>query len=865
MERLSNTDTVLLTYTPQKPFMTTPRSSSSNSDIDFNDVFGGPPRRSSMPETTYSLTQTRHSFGKDNGQSSDRSSWSGLSEKPVFGEEGKNRRYPSEDFFDDIFRGNESVTSSPRKPDSTAPSSLVLSPARSMAPKTEPFDLSPSGNFSLPVLTQAKDIPVFGSSTRNPTKHKDGGNYYSHSTLSRFSNESQDDSRNELHSTSLESPLLQQLSPSSKESSKPDETYLKKSASISLQDSVNNGQFHFSIYKWASKGVPLAVPFRGGTSSRLKEVKLEKSTSSNGRIERELPERISHYSSKVITDSIRMTFSDLLNEPQPQPEPYQIVAETNIPTSDTKPEINSVEDRLHTVVEDTRVETKPHSLHESTTFSEKPVQQTTETPKDAQKKSKSQLPSIFVSDNNQEGVYEKTEDVKGKQSTSKSSTKSSLRETRKSIKKLDESSVLDHGKEEKTNLQGSPVKSENRQDVYEIAGEAKGKGSMENSSNKPSSRETRKSIKKPDERSALDSGEQGKINLHGFSAKYGDRQGMYEETGDAKAKESASKSSKKSSLRETSKTDKKPDREINTGGEEKGSGNNGGIDNKVKVKEFIKIFNQEAPSKLKVGVDPQNQNSRSKERVTSKAKSEVKASSDETIKGKLASKEHKMESTPDFSSPVVVFNILVLLLRSKSMNNAFMLNTSKLETKLHGLKLKLSSQEDKLYEQKAEQHFTVEEIKYTSFQQKDIAESSTSSIADDSKTSFIDTEDFFQENFEVKELPQDENISPQTVDDVEDMQVIETKIRQWAFGKEGNIRSLLSTLQYVLWEGSGWKPVPLMNIIEGNAVRKAYQRALLCLHPDKLQQKGATSQQKHIAEKVFDVLQDAWIHFNGSI
>ncbi|WVZ55852.1 hypothetical protein U9M48_006458 [Paspalum notatum var. saurae] len=83
----------------------------------------------------------------------------------------------------------------------------------------------------------------------------------------------------------------------------------------------------------------------------------------------------------------------------------------------------------------------------------------------------------------------------------------------------------------------------------------------------------------------------------------------------------------------------------------------------------------------------------------------------------------------------------------------------------------------------------------------------------------------------------------------------ETKIREWSRGKAGNIRSLLSTLQYVLWPESGWKPVPLVDIIEGAGVKKAYQKALLCLHPDKLQQRGAAAHQKYIAEKVFDILQ----------
>lgn len=43
-------------------------------------------------------------------------------------------------------------------------------------------------------------------------------------------------------------------------------------------------------------------------------------------------------------------------------------------------------------------------------------------------------------------------------------------------------------------------------------------------------------------------------------------------------------------------------------------------------------------------------------------------------------------------------------------------------------------------------------------------------------------------------------------------------------------------------------------------MKKAYQKALLCLHPDKLQQRRAAMHQKYIAEKVFDILQVHWIH-----
>ncbi|KAL1366589.1 uncharacterized protein LOC107632039 isoform X1 [Arachis ipaensis] len=90
---------------------------------------------------------------------------------------------------------------------------------------------------------------------------------------------------------------------------------------------------------------------------------------------------------------------------------------------------------------------------------------------------------------------------------------------------------------------------------------------------------------------------------------------------------------------------------------------------------------------------------------------------------------------------------------------------------------------------------------------------------------------------------------------------LDRDIRLWSSGKETDIRLLLSTLHHVLWPESGWYAVPLMSLIESSKVKKAYQKARLCLHPDKLQQRGATVLQKYVAEKVFSILQDAWAAF----
>ncbi|KAF3783187.1 Auxilin-like protein 1 [Nymphaea thermarum] len=88
-------------------------------------------------------------------------------------------------------------------------------------------------------------------------------------------------------------------------------------------------------------------------------------------------------------------------------------------------------------------------------------------------------------------------------------------------------------------------------------------------------------------------------------------------------------------------------------------------------------------------------------------------------------------------------------------------------------------------------------------------------------------------------------------------------VKRWSTGKEGNLRALLSTLQYILGPENGWQPVPLTEIITSAAVKKAYRKATLCVHPDKVQQRGASVQQKYICEKVFDLLKEAWNKFNS--
>ncbi|XP_050227800.1 auxilin-like protein 1 [Mercurialis annua] len=94
-------------------------------------------------------------------------------------------------------------------------------------------------------------------------------------------------------------------------------------------------------------------------------------------------------------------------------------------------------------------------------------------------------------------------------------------------------------------------------------------------------------------------------------------------------------------------------------------------------------------------------------------------------------------------------------------------------------------------------------------------------------------------------------------------ETLDADVKRWSNGKEGNLRALLSTLQYILGPDSGWQPIPLTEVITPTAAKKAYRKATLCVHPDKLQQRGATIRQKYICEKVFDFLKEAWNKFNS--
>ncbi|KAF8022847.1 hypothetical protein BT93_F0383 [Corymbia citriodora subsp. variegata] len=728
MERLSHRDNVLVDYSnisPQREipghgFL--PKRSYRNSDIDFNDVFGGPPRRSSVQEMRYSLSEAANSYRyRGSGEVPSYSNpWTGENEKPVFGEENmmRRRRFMSEDFFDDIFGGGESACSTPRKHDrdvfSSSPGSQVVSPTRPLPPQAEPLlSSSVPSQFSLPVtMNKPVDSPALGSSSLKSSKYKDGSlNGASHPRSPKVSvlgypsqtTQVQDASKVVIQSSYRPSPLSHEFSLSGDDilnASKSDKVL--NSSKGMVQDMPSGGQFHFSIYKWASKGIPLAMPLRRANSLKSK--------------------------AKVKTESLNG------NE---QIHSQNRTVELASPSAE-----NIVSFSLKSKVPNTASSGVKNSKLESETVKQSSLQVEAETRPTAE----------------EAGI-----DI------SRPKTMGSLRNSADG-----HSDAMPCNTRGETKSQAQP-----QTDSNEVKVDRKKEAESE------SLRTAEQSLGQND----ADKGVKKQDGLRSSNIK-----------GVTKVASQGSPTDQRDGI-----------------GRSKAEG---------KVKEFIKIFNQETPLKPKVDVRPQGGSFRWSERG-GKADNPADHTNIGVEQQVKVSHAETTDAIPETSTHHV---------------NQFHRQTNRERSGRSTANLLFSD---------------------GSSEKKNSSASSTESAPEDARPAVIEIDESFSGNFVLKELPQDEDKQRQSSEELADIKVIDAKIQQWSRGKEGNIRSLLSTLQYVLWPKSGWKPVPLVDIIEGPAVKRAYQKALLCLHPDKLQQKGAASHQKYIAEQVFDILQEAWTHFNS--
>ncbi|KAK7502233.1 hypothetical protein BaRGS_00006597 [Batillaria attramentaria] len=105
---------------------------------------------------------------------------------------------------------------------------------------------------------------------------------------------------------------------------------------------------------------------------------------------------------------------------------------------------------------------------------------------------------------------------------------------------------------------------------------------------------------------------------------------------------------------------------------------------------------------------------------------------------------------------------------------------------------------------------------------------------------------------------------PKTIADMrrkqleEDMDPDRLKVMEWSQGKEKNIRALLCSLDKVLWDGEKrWKTVGMHDLVTADQVKKVYRRAVLSVHPDKLN----GDPHEALAKLIFMELSDAWAKF----
>jgi len=87
----------------------------------------------------------------------------------------------------------------------------------------------------------------------------------------------------------------------------------------------------------------------------------------------------------------------------------------------------------------------------------------------------------------------------------------------------------------------------------------------------------------------------------------------------------------------------------------------------------------------------------------------------------------------------------------------------------------------------------------------------------------------------------------------------EVKIMEWKEGKERNIRTLLSSLHRIIWDGARWNACNMSQLVTHSDVKKMYRKACLAVHPDK--QMGTSNE--NLSKLIFMELNEAWSEFEN--
>jgi DnaJ family protein C protein 6 len=107
-----------------------------------------------------------------------------------------------------------------------------------------------------------------------------------------------------------------------------------------------------------------------------------------------------------------------------------------------------------------------------------------------------------------------------------------------------------------------------------------------------------------------------------------------------------------------------------------------------------------------------------------------------------------------------------------------------------------------------------------------------------------------------------EEMNKKRSDEMEEArQKLGPRLTQWAEdnGKKRNVRTLLTTMHEVLWEGAKWTPVTLVDVIDPKKVKLIYRRAMLVVHPDR--NGNLSGVEMFIAKRIFEAINEAYSEF----
>jgi hypothetical protein len=95
---------------------------------------------------------------------------------------------------------------------------------------------------------------------------------------------------------------------------------------------------------------------------------------------------------------------------------------------------------------------------------------------------------------------------------------------------------------------------------------------------------------------------------------------------------------------------------------------------------------------------------------------------------------------------------------------------------------------------------------------------------------------------------------------LESQNALGTELDKWSLTEQGklkDVRSLLSSMQAVLWTNSGWEPVAMGELmINDSSVKKCYRKAIILCHPDRHQK--ASADQQYRADRIFSAINESF-------